>query len=512
MRALACQCIFGVASRKVTPVLLRGGAQPITQLLGSGRYDHGDRLHVQPSHPFENTQCPVVQGKGYYVSHLPNGPRFMPWVSGRYLHDACGFYDFCARKYGDPFLLRTPFGPLVATGRPEGVRAIYTADPDTFDIFARSSVLPFLGPSSLMLAIGEPHLRARRLLMPEFHGSRISGFSASIHAIASECFDQWPVGVPFVAQELTHEMALQIILKLFFGAGDNRKHALRSALSAAHATISPWITFLSLLRHEFGGIGPWARFRRAMRELERVVYKMIADARETRSDADFLGLLAAARHEDGSSLSDQEIRDHLVSLVAAGHETLASSLAWALYWLHRNQGAIERLHEELVSFHPDDGFSKLLTMPYLDAVCKETLRLSPILPEVSRLLRKQFDFLGFTLPPGVGVATIATLVHMREEIYPEPDMFRPERFLASKFSAFEYIPFGGGSHRCLGAAFAAQEMKIVLATLLMRGNFRLCSTESVRPSRRSVPFGPGKAVRIVLERRTKSALAGVPSP
>lgn len=444
----------------------------------------------------------ISRDREQVVDRFPPGPRWMPLIVARYLRDPCGFYARCVRLYGDPFLMPTPFGPLVVTGRPEGIETIFAADPDTFDIFAQSSVQPFLGASSLMLSTGGSHLRMRRLLMPRFHGRQVVQFSSTMQAIATEAAAGWPMGQPFVAQEAMQALSFEIILRVFFGAKEHRKALLRTSLHAVQQTTSPAITFVSMLRHQFGGFGPWAKFCRAMKRLDDTVYSLIAEARHTSSEDDILGLLLSVRHEDGSGLSDLEIRDQLVSLVAAGHETLASALAWALYWLHRHPEVLTHLCDELTTVEDDAEFKQLMTLPYLDAVCNETLRLSPILPEVPRLLRRPFQFLGYSLPAGYGVASIASLVHMREDLYPAAGEFQPQRFLQRKYSPFEFVPFGGGTHRCLGATFAFYEMKVVLAALLRHCRFSIHAATAVRPRRQqSFPFGPHGAFKLVLESR-----------
>ncbi|MCU1330499.1 MAG: cytochrome [Bryobacterales bacterium] len=431
------------------------------------------------------------------MNRLPAGPRSTVVLAARYLHDACAYYARCESRYGDPFTLPTPFGPLVVTGAPEGIQTIYTADPDTFDIFAKSSVEPFLGASSLMLSTGETHSRNRRLLLPRFHGRHIDQFAAAMAEAAARAMARWRPGKSFVAQDEMHHISLDIILKVFFGAKAEILAPIEDALLIAQQSITPAITFLPCIRHQFAGLGPWARFRRAMENFDRVIFQMIREARLQPSEDNILGLLLTARYEDGEGLSDVAVRDEIVSLVAAGHETLASALAWALYWLHREPAALTRLREETADV--GTNFERLFALPYMDAVCNETLRLCPILPEVTRLLRRPLKLLGYTLPAGVGVASVATLVHMREDLYPQAHEFRPERFLSRKYSPFEFVPFGGGTHRCLGASFAIFEMKIVLAKILRDCRLRLLTPGPIRPRRRSVPFGPQRGVVFMVE-------------
>ncbi len=433
------------------------------------------------------------------LADLPPGPRSFPLIAAHYLRDSYGFYARCVKRYGDPFSLVTPWGPLVVTGRPEGIETIFSAPPESFGIFARTVVEPFLGPTSLMVTSGHEHLRNRRLLTPRFHTRSVSHHAAAMAELTRQEASRWPVGTPIVAQDAMHAITLEIILTVFFAAKDERKEALRNALLAVQRTMSPAIAFLPFIRREFGGVGPWARFQRAMRHLNGIAQQMIDEARRREAGDDLLSVLVGVRDEEGHGYSDVEVRDQLVSLVYAGHETLAGSLAWTLYWLHRHPATLDRLREELATTGSAGGTGRLASLAYLDAVCNESLRLGPIVPEVTRLLRRPMTLLGYQLPAGVTVAPSIALVHMNEAIYPRPLEFRPERFLDRKYSAFEFIPFGGGTHRCLGASLAMYEMKIVLATILRCCRFRLVTKGSVRPTRRGVLLGPHDGVVLALE-------------
>ena len=244
--------------------------------------------------------------------------------------------------------------------------------------------------------------------------------------------------------------------------------------------------------------------------LDATIHSLIADRRAGSSAGGLIDLLLAAKFADGSAMSDTEVRDQLVSFVAAGHETLAVSLTWALYWIHRQPQIRERLLTELDQAGWPTDPETIAALPYLDAVYRETLRISPILPEVTRRLRRPLELLGYRLPAGVGVATLASLVHMNEELYPDPRSFRPERFLERSYSAFEFVPYGGGPHRCSGAAFAMYEMKIVLATLLREHDFRMTAQDPMRASRQPnvALFGPASPVVLVVDAQ-KSRVGGL---
>jgi cytochrome P450 len=436
---------------------------------------------------------------------LPPGPRLSAIVVFNILRDPCRYYELCAQRYGDPFTLSTPFGPLVMTGRPEGGRQIFTAPHETFDIFARSLVEPFLGSTSLMLSSGRQHLRRRQLMMPGFNRAALRRYGGLIAAEARRFSSALHDKAQCIAQEAMHDLTFAVILRLFFGPESEQRRAITAAFLAAWHAIGPLITFLGPLRTDLLGFGPYARFRRSVKALDAAIDTLVAQRRAQPRDDSILDLLLHALYPDGSGLTNAEVRDELVSLVAAGHETVSSSLSWVLFWLHRDDRPLTMLLAELAEADdPATDPEAIAALPYLDAVCRETLRLSPILPEVTRKLREPFNLLGYRLPAGVGVACVGSLVHMREELYPEPRLFKPERFLDREFSAFEFVPFGGGAHRCLGAQFALFEMKLALATLLRQHRFRLLSPEAQRAGRqRSIPLGPARPVLLEVSERER---------
>jgi cytochrome P450 len=439
-----------------------------------------------------------------HMDSLPPGPRSKNLAMINVLRDACGYYARCAQRFGDPFTLPTPFGPLVMTGRPEGIRAIYAAEPDSLEVFVEE-LQPFLGSTSVMQSNGRDHLRRRQLLNPFFTRSSLIEYCATMADAAARFADGLKPGDRFVAQEAMHDLSLQIILRIFFGAEHAQLEAVRGALVNIQRASAMWpaMAFFGSFRHRFWGLGPLARLARAVEILDTTIRKVIADRRAGSSAGGLIDLLLAARYADGSALSETEARDQLVSLVAAGHETVARGLTWALYWILRQPEMHERLLAELRQAGWPTDPDEIAALPYLDAVYRETLRLSPIIPEVTRRLRRPLDLLGYRLPAGVGVATLSVLVHMREELYPDCRSFRPERFLERGYSAFELVPFGGGSHRCVGANFAMYEMKIVLATLLRRHVFRLIAADPMRASRQRnvLVFGPRSRVVVVVDAR-----------
>ena len=232
---------------------------------------------------------------------------------------------------------------------------------------------------------------------------------------------------------------------------------------------------------------------------------MVREEIAARRDApgeDILSLMLAARYDDGEAMTDPQIRDELLTLLAAGHETTAIALAWAMYWLHRDPAALERLRAELATLGDEPDPEAIAQLPYLEAVCNETLRLYPIVPLAPRTLRQPMTLGEHEIPAGVNVGACTVLVHRHPALYPDPDSFRPERWLARKFAAWEFTPFGGGIRRCIGAAFAVYEMKQVLAAILPRHRLRLADDAAIGPARRNITLGPRGGVRMILTERT----------
>ena len=418
-------------------------------------------------------------------------------------------------RHGDPFTAHVVNGDVVITGDPAMVQQIYAADPDTFVPFGANAVRPLLGESSLFLLTGSSHRRERKLLMPAFHGERMRAYGETIRDAAPAAAATWPRGQPFVFQEQAQWISLEVIIGAVFGVVDPVRvdDVRRAILDFIDATV-PSVLFFPFLQRSIFGLGPWARLVKARQRIGFLVAAELA-ARRSRPEelgADILSRMLAARHEDGSGMTDAEIHDELLTLLFAGHETTGVALAWAIYWLHRHPDPFKKLLAELDAAGDRPEPEVLARLPYLEAVVHETLRLHPIAPDTPRLLARPFELAGYTLPAGVAVAPATALLHLRPDLYPEPQRFRPERFLERKFSPFEFTPFGGGARRCLGAAFATYEMKIVLATLLRHYRLALAEPHEVRPGRRNIILGPATGVRVTFEGpRTAPAPATAPA-
>ena len=430
---------------------------------------------------------------------LPPGPGKLALM--RMLFDLSKTLADYVREYGDPMTLPTPYGPMVICAAPEGNQAIFSADPDTFVPSAADSFQFVLG-NSVLLQHGAEHRRSRKLLMPPFHGARMRAYGKLMEETARRWAKEWEPGKPFVMIDTTQAITLDVIIQAVFGVAESERIAeFRKELLALLATFSP-LLLLPAFRREFLGLSPWARFQRHYKRLKELVFSLIADHRRTLDGReDILSLLIGVRDEEGKGLSDQDIMDQLLTVVFAGHETTAVMLAWVFYLLHRNPDALGRLRAELAALGPQPEPEASVRLPYLEAVCNETLRIYPPVHVIHRRLVRPLRLLGYDLPAGTVVAAGAYATHRIESIYPEPGRFKPERFIDKSYTPFEFLPWGGGARRCLGAAFAMYEMKIVLATILRENQLRLLETGEVGLANRAGTVGPKGGIRMLLEER-----------
>jgi cytochrome P450 len=439
-------------------------------------------------------------------SALPRGPRSYLASTLQLLRDPYRFYFACARRYGDLFTLPAPPSgdrqPLVIVGHPDGARALFAAEPDQLQVPRPDIWAPIVGPSSLLALDGPRHRADRKLLMPSFHGPRISAYGQTMAALTERAIATWPDGTPFDLRPVTRALSLEVIIRTVFGVHDDAE--VERARRAVVAYLAPGnllpVTF-PRLRHRL--FPPYRRFMATRQALDELLFARIAAARRAgqRGGGDVLSLFLEARYEDGSAMDDGAIRDELITLLIAGHETSAQALAWAVDQLLRHPPVLARLQAEVDAPPTDAGPDVLAGLPYLEAVCRETLRRYPIVTDVGRRLRQPLTILGRTLPAGVAVFPSVLLIHHREDLYPEPARFRPERFLERRFGSAEFLPFGGGHRRCIGAAFAMFEMKVMLAVMLRRARLRLADTRPNRPAHTGIIVGPGRPVRVVAQRR-----------
>jgi cytochrome P450 len=429
---------------------------------------------------------------------LPPGSRMPSALQAlRYASDPLNFLIRLQRRYGDVFTVRFPyFGRLVYVTTPELVKQIFTGSPAQMHAGeANATVLePALGPNSVLTLDDAPHMRQRKLLLPPFHGERIAAYGELMREVTLREMDSWPVGEPFALRPHTQRITLAVIMRAVFGVHDDARLARFGDLIERFSRRVNAVIAFPFLRRNLGPFSPWAKFVRARAALDEFIYEEIALRRaevEAGEDHDdVLSLLLAARHEDGSPMSDEELRDELVTVLGAGHETTATGLAWAMERLLRNPPVLARLRESIAAGEDD----------YLEATVKETLRTRPVIVDVARKLTAPFAIGGYELPAGTYVLPAIAAIHYREDLFPEAERFNPERFLDGKADTYAWIPFGGGVRRCIGASFAEFEMKVILRTILERAELSAPDPEPEKAKVRNITLAPGRGTRVRLDR------------
>ena len=417
---------------------------------------------------------------------LPPGPRTPEALQTvEWMARPTAFLRRCGERYGEAFTIRvsTTGAPMVLLWDPDAVRRLFTEHADVARGGASTAALePFVGPRSILLLDGPEHLRQRRLILPPLHGEQMRGQAALVTELAERELASWPRDRAVATLPRMRALTLEVVLRLVFGARDRAEvEPLRAAIERPLQITSSLPRLLGLAR---GMKRPWRMFDAAVRVLDAEVARAIARRRADPQEGSVLDLLLAARHEDGSPPSDGEVRDQLVTLLAAGHETTASGLAWAFERLSRHPEVVERIRAG------DEA--------YLDAAVKETLRIRPVLVLAPRRLVAPVRIAGHDLPEGVHVAACSYLVHRRADLYPDPLAFRPERWLEGReLPPYAWIPFGGGSRRCPGAAFATMEMTEILR-VAARHELVPAHRHPERARRRSVAVAPASGGQVRL--------------
>ena len=438
---------------------------------------------------------------------LPPGPKWPALVQlGMWLYRPYPLLEGSRRRYGTPFTLRLPgLGPIAVFDDPEAIKEIFTGSSDElYAGLANEPLRPVVGGRSLLLLDGPRHLRERRLLLPPFHGARMQRYGEIMREVASADLRGWPIGEAFPVQPRTQAITLDIILRTVFGTEEGAAaDKIRTALYQLIVDFSSPSLLVPALQADLGPRSVWGRFVRTRRTTDALVYEMIDERRRrgTEGRDDILSMLLDARYEDGSAMSEVELRDELVTMLVAGHETTATGLSWAFHHLIENPEVQAAVHEELDRVVGDGTVEPEHELPYLDAVIKETLRVVPVIAAVGRVLQAPTRIGGIDLPAGIMVTPSIYLTHRNPSLYPEPDRFDPSRFLGVRPSPYAWLPFGGGVRRCIGMAFALYEMRVVLATVLARHRVRAAPGVRIRPFRRSVTMAPSNDMPLVLERR-----------
>jgi cytochrome P450 family 135 len=408
------------------------------------------------------------------------------------------FMEDCRRRYGDSFGVRfVGFErPMILISDPEAIKALYR-EPGHGLPPGRNIVLePILGSKSLLIQEGAEHLSRRRLMLPSFHGERMRSYEETMTEIVATEVDSWPLDSEFPIHARMQAVTLEVILRVVFGVSTGpRLDRLRQTLATVLTeTASPGRQVLGLALQRLGGRGPFAHFDAQLREVDELLFAEIAEHRERPDLAereDMLSMLMQAEFEDGSRMEDQELRDQLMTLLLAGHETTATALAWTFDLLLRHPAALGRLRDSLAAGEED----------YLRATISESLRLRPVIPLAGRRLSKELVADGLTLPEGSDVTPAIWLTHTRPDVYPEPFAFKPERFLEEGPDTYSWIPFGGSVRRCIGATFAEFEMRVVLREVLTRCELHKAGPEPETTGRRNITLSPKAGTPVVVTSR-----------
>ena len=400
--------------------------------------------------------------------------------------------------------LNTP--PIAFFSDPAAIKQIFTASPE-HALAGRANVVlkPILGENSILLLDGARHKRERKLLMPPFHGERMRLYGDIMREIADRSIDTWPIEQPFPIHERMQAITLDIILRTVFGVDEGSLlQKLRSLLIEFLRLVgSSPLLLIRWLQINLGPLTSWQRMGKLSREIDTVLYEQIAQRKAAAQNGrtDIMAMLVEARDEDGRPMSDQELRDEMITMLLAGHETTATSLSWVVHRLLQNPAVLEKVRAERQRVIGDGPIQAehVSELEYLDATIKETARLNPIVPAVVRYLEQPTQIGAYEIPTDCVAAPCIYLTHRRPELWPEPETFNPDRFVGKRVDPYTFFPFGGGVRHCLGAAFATYEMKIVLAQILSRVSLRPVPGHTVRVVRRSIMFAPSEGMPVIRE-------------
>ncbi|HEV3121416.1 MAG TPA: cytochrome P450 [Isosphaeraceae bacterium] len=444
---------------------------------------------------------------------LPAGPRAPAWRQLlRFAGDPLGLLDECRREFGDAFTLNIAGnGQFVMLSDPDAVREVFRGDPEVLHSGEANSIFSAtVGPNSVLVLDGAPHARQRRVLVPPLKGERMRAFFDAMRQETVAAVRAWPLDTPFSALPAMRKITLRVILRTAIGLEpgpemDRLERKMKAFLSNGQQRYAlVLITVIPI--HRLSG-SRWVPLFRQLCELDDDLFALIAARRRgdhPPSGENVLDDLLAATHEDGSPIDDREVRDALITILLAGHDTTALALSWALVDIVPRLDVVDRLTDELrrVTGGGPPEAEHLAALEYLDATIRESLRHSPVVPFVVRKTVRPFTAGGREYPSGVVLCPCSYLVHRREDLYPEPDHFRPERFLERKFGPHEWLPFGGGNRVCLGMPFALYEMKILLATLFSQIQLARPPGAHSRARRYGIVLGPDDGARVIVRGST----------
>ena len=422
--------------------------------------------------------------------------------------DTESFFASQQAELGDPFYLELPgLGPVLVSGHPDAARELFSAPPDTFVPLPRNPVEPLLGSHSILLLAGERHKKERKLMGSPFNGDRMRAYGEVMCERTRVAMAAIPPHSAFDLQTTMQHITLEVILHAVLGMRDDaRGTAMREAISSMLTSYVPALLVVPALRRPMLGVGPWDRFTKARDAAVALLHDEIRHRRENPDDGrdDILSLLVRARYDDGTLLTDDELVDEARTLIVAGHDTTMTALVWAARYTLASPSTMASLRAELAPHGSKPSAAVLADLPYLGAVCNESLRLHPVVPIVPRLAVKPFTFRGHAIEAGKAVALATTLLHRHEPEWSEPNAWQPERFLKEKYGPFVFAPFGGGARRCIGASFGAYQMRMVLGTFFATAHYEPIVEPPPRRTLGGITMGPAAAISVIRGRDSAS--------
>lgn len=437
-----------------------------------------------------------------------NTPAFVQLI--QWVFNPLGYMSTNFQRFGDCFQAKIdPVNPepLILLNHPEAIQYLLTHDtskeitsPGDLNVLVK----PLFGENSLLLLNGKQHRQRRQLVMPPFHGERIKAYNDSIYTIAREVMATWEIGKPFYIRDAMQQITMRVILQAVFGIyeGDRYRRLERLLADRLNLITTPLTSIFIFFPKLMIDLGPWSmagKVRRLIQETDELLYAEIRErrAKHDLERTDVLSLLLGARDEEGQGLTDVELHDELITLLVAGHETTATALTWAFYWVHRLPEVRQKLMAELAVHRDTPDLMAIARLPYLTAVCNETLRIYPVaLVTLPRRVEKPLQIKGYDLQPGTQLMGCIYLLHHREDLYPDSYTFRPERFIERSYSPYEFLPFGGGVRRCIGTALAMSEMTLILSTILNECDLELLETQEIKPVRRGGTLATNGGIRM----------------
>lgn len=443
---------------------------------------------------------------------MPPGPRTpVLWQTFRVVVTPKSHMRKMRRLYGDAIAFHTLLGKGIAVCEASLAREVFAAPPDTFETIPVTGGI--FGERAVISTNGALHKKQRKLLNPPFHGPRVKALLGTMQSVVKRHLEPLASARVVPMTEITQAMTLDVILETVFGSSssdvelDRGRDVLRDIIAGFAPVIMTSQIFHTSL------FPPWRRYLRARAAFDVWVTRIIEQRRRSgESGDDLLGLFLVTKYDDGEPMSDAEIRDHLITLLLAGHETSAIAIAWGTYWLLREPAVLAKLRAEIEALGPSPSVEALVRLPYLGAVVSESLRIEPIVTDVVRRCRVPFKVGKWTVPAGDHVGVMASSILADERVYPEPDRFRPERFLERTYHPGEFMPFGGGQRRCLGAVFAEAELAIAIAAIATEWDLELIGDRPERAVRKNITMGPKHGVRVRVRGRRAAPTSSARHP